>query len=67
MIKIEFLYQKWCSYEFQLGNYTFKMKLSKHYSYLNDKGSVRKRSKISAKSIPRFIPACRYSTIRPFS
>ena len=45
----------------------FKMKLSKYYSYLNDKGSVRKRTNISGKSIPRFIPACRYSTIRPFS
>ena len=43
MIKIEFLYQKWCSYEFKLGNYTFKIKLSKYYSYLNDKGSVRKK------------------------
>ena len=37
------------------------MKLSKYFSYLNDKGSVRKRTNISGKSIPRFIPACRYS------
>ena len=50
MIKIEFLYQKKFSYEFQLGNYIFQMKLSKYYSYLNDKGSVRKRTKISGKA-----------------
>ena len=49
-----------------IGNYTFKMKLSKYYSYLNET-SVRKRTKISGKSIPRFIPACRYSTIKPLS
>ena len=59
----------WESCQSGVATHSAVQALMKHSVLLifDDKGSVRKRTKISGNSIPRFIPAYRYSTIRPYS